>query len=98
MKLNQDDTKKLLEILYKGLEIIKKEENTGDIKEKLKWLNSINLKIEILGYYVDTDSKDVTMLDISEYLDTVISDLEENKFNDYIYNTLFNDLEILLSQ
>lgn len=90
--------KKLLEILYKGLEIIKKEENTGDIKEKLKWLNSINLKIEILGYYVDTDSKDVTMLDISEYLDTVISDLEENKFNDYIYNTLFNDLEILLSQ
>ncbi len=98
MKLNQDDTKKLLEILYKGLEIIKKEENTGDIKEKLKWLNSINLKIEILGYYVDTGSKDVTMLDISEYLDTVISDLEENKFNDYIYNTLFNDLEILLSQ
>lgn len=98
MKLNQDDTKKLLEILYKGLEIIKKEENTGDIKEKLKWLNSINLKIEILGYYVDTDFKDVTMLDISEYLDTVISDLEENKFNDYIYNTLFNDLEILLSQ
>lgn len=98
MKLNQDDTKKLLEILYKGLKIIKKEKNTGDIKEKLKWLNSINLKIEILGYYVDTDSKDVTMLDISEYLDTVISDLEENKFNDYIYNTLFNDLEILLSQ
>ncbi|MCR1822013.1 hypothetical protein [Terrisporobacter muris] len=98
MKLNQDDTKKLLEILYKGLEIIKKEENTGDIKEKLKWLNSINLKIEILGYYVDTDSKDVTMLDISEYLDTVISDLEENKFNDYIYNTLFNDLEILLNE
>lgn len=98
MKLNQQDTKKLLEILYKGLEIIKKEENTGDIKEKLKWLNSINLKIEILGYYVDTDSKDVTMLDISEYLDTVISDLEENKFNDYIYNTLFNDLEILLNE
>lgn len=98
MKLNQDDTKKLLEILYKGLKIIKKEKNTGDIKEKLKWLNSINLKIEILGYYVDTDSKDVTMLDISEYLDTVISDLEENKFNDYIYNTLFNDLEILLNE
>lgn len=98
MKLNQQDTKKLLEILYKGLKIIKKEKNTGDIKEKLKWLNSINLKIEILGYYVDTDSKDVTMLDISEYLDTVISDLEENKFNDYIYNILFNDLEILLNE
>lgn len=98
MKLNQQDTKKLLEILYKGLEIIKKEKNTGDIKEKLKWLNSINLKIEILGYYVDTDSKDVTMLDISEYLDTVISDLEENKFNDFIYNILFNDLKILLNE
>lgn len=98
MKLNQQDTKKLLEILYKGLEIIKKEKNTGDIKEKLKWLNSINLKIEILGYYVDTDSKDVTMLDISEYLDTVISDLEENKFNDSIYNILFNDLKILLNE
>lgn len=98
MKLNKDDVKKLLEILYKGLEIIKKEENTGDIKEKLKWLNSINLKIEILGYYVDTDSKDVTMLDISEYLDTIVSDLEDNKFNDAIYNTLFDDLETLLNE
>lgn len=85
MELNNKEFKCLLTIVHKGLKVIKEEGIEGNKQEKLKWLNSVNLKLEILGYYIDTNAKDVTILDISEYLDSVISDLEKNKFNDYIY-------------